>query len=86
MADAMEIFDAFCKDKFGGARSTAITREKGERIVASLKTGEGDTHFRHYVKPKGFRLMHYPALMLQDVLSLPASKKDKVSAVGLLRH
>lgn len=72
-------YDEFCSKTFGGARSKSVTKEKGDRIIRCLKFGEADSHFKHYVKTKGFRLMQFPSLRLKDVLCLPVAEKDKVS-------
>lgn len=82
-----EVFNAFCKTKYGlveggpggCTRSKTISLAKGKMIINVLK---GDPvslsyscQFRHWVKHRGFKLISHQALGLKDVLCLPAKNK-----------
>ena len=61
--------------KYPGSKT--ITRSKGVNIVSYLtgRSIDEDDHFRFWVKSRGFKVMDYPALGLQNILCVPAKKK-----------
>ncbi len=52
------------RDAAGAARSKAISRTRGELVVALLRdeTASMDPKFRHWAKKNGFKLLSYPPL------------------------
>ena len=71
--------------------SKTITKEKGEHIkkVLNREDTAADPVFKHWVTKKGFKLIDYPVLGLQQVLCLPAKKKVWCfifSVLHLLQH
>ena len=81
-SNSRQEFTAFCRERYGTdeeeggcQKSKTVTAGKGEKIVAVLKGSEAySSNFRYWVRRRGFKLMSYSALGLNDVLCLPAKK------------
>lgn len=77
MEEQRQKFEDFCKEKFSTvSTSKTITKEKEhiKRVLNGEDTA-ADPAFKHWVTKKGFKLIDYPILGLQQVLCLPAKKK-----------
>ena len=76
-----EAFDNYLQENYIDANhkgSKTITRSKGAKIIAALEAPESsvcDSHFKHWIKTRGFQLMDYPTLGLKNVLCLPCKNK-----------
>ena len=61
--------------------SKTLTNEKLNKIVNVLKKDscfkDYCPKFKHWIKQRGFSLMNYKVLGLQDVLCLPAKKEGR---------
>ena len=76
-------FETFIRDKYVDnpelKKSKTLTKEKLNKIVNVLKKDscikDYCPKFKHWIKQRGFSLMNYKVLGLQDVLCLPAKKK-----------
>ena len=69
------IRDTFVQQKKNGSK--VMARSRGAEITAHLSGSKesDDSHFKFWVKSRGFRLMDYPVLGLKKVLCLLAKKK-----------
>ena len=65
----------FVEKKKNGSK--VITRGRGAQISEYLSGSRSveDSHFKFWVKSRGFKLMDYPVLGLKNVLCLPVKKK-----------
>ena len=90
MESLQKRFEKFCEEQFKNSQtsgSKTITKEKGKRIIHLLKkddeSEEYSPKFKHWVKQRGFQLVTYSALGLQDVLCLPAKTEVSLSYLRL---
>ena len=51
-----------------------LSRKKGNEIESCLLGGTADPHFKFCVKNRGFKLMDYPILSLNNVLCFTMKK------------
>ena len=66
--------------------SKTITRNKGAKIISALEETEAsccDSHFKHWIKTRGFQLMDYPTLGLRNVLCLPCKNKVIIANINI---
>ena len=72
-------FDKFISKRFMEKKngSKVVRRSRGAEIIAYLSASRGveDSHFKFWIKFRGFTLMDYPVFGLKNVLCLPAKKK-----------
>ena len=75
-------FQAFCKERCANWKdqtSKTISQERGQQIVRLLKKDpvavNCSSQFKFWVKKRGFELINYPPIGLNDVLCFPSKKK-----------
>lgn len=65
----------------GSNNSKVLSKDKYDKIVSQLSgsaNGDNSAKFRWWIKNKGFQLLNFPELSLNDVLCVPAKKQVTV--------
>jgi len=79
MEDQKEKFDAFVTKKYIEKEDKTLSRSKLQKVVNCLKKHQCIDGYcpkvKHWVKQRGFTLINYKALGLNEVLCLPARVK-----------